>query len=137
MSTYISDSLRAIVIRRAKNACEYCLIHQKNLFHKCHIDHIISVRHGGATSIDNLALACSLCNRNKAADVGTFLFEKNRFTRLYNPRKDSWKRHFYIENGLIQPHNSIGMATVKLLDFNEIERVIDRRYLLQVGQYFE
>jgi len=135
MSYYISDTLRNIVIERAKHTCEYCLISQEDTFHACHIDHIISIKHGGATSATNLALACSICNRNKGSDVGSYLFSTNEFIRFFNPRKDMWTDHFYIENGKILAKTNIGEATLKILDFNNKELVIDRLLLIKARRY--
>ena len=81
MSSYIPESLRTLVARRANFTCEYCLISQEDTFHTCQIDHIISIKHGGQTVEDNLAFACQFCNRNKGSvgcGVLSFLFTKLR-----------------------------------------------------------
>lgn len=135
MSNYIPDHLRALVAKRAKFACEYCLISQEDTFHTCHIDHIISIKHGGQTVEENLAFACQLCNRNKGSDVGSFLFSSQHFVRFFNPRTDRWADHFYLEDGLILPKTEVGEATIKILNFNEVETVIDRRLLIKAGRY--
>ncbi len=135
MSTYISETLRNIVIERANHTCEYCLISQEDTFHSCHIDHIISIKHGGATSSTNLALACSICNRNKGSDVGSYLFTSDDFARFFNPRKDDWKEHFYLKKGMILSKTKIGEATVKILDFNNEELVLDRQSLIKTKRY--
>lgn len=135
MSMYISDYLRALTAKRAQYACEYCLISQEDAFHNFHIDHIISIKHGGPTVEDNLAFACSFCNRNKGSDVGSWLFTSRKFVRFFNPRKDNWIDHFYIENGLILSKTEVGEATVKILNFNDPELVIDRKMLIQAGAY--
>lgn len=135
MSQYISDSLRLLVAKRANYQCEYCLIAQADTFHTCHIDHIISIKHGGEAEDQNLAFACQFCNRNKGSDVGSYLFNSNKFVRFYDPRKDKWLDHFYIENGLILPKTEIAKATIKILNFNDPEAVIDRQLLIQAGRY--
>jgi len=135
MTPYISETLRNIVAHRAQYRCEYCLISQDDTFHTCHIDHIISTKHGGLTIVENLALACSICNRNKGSDVGSYLFSLDDFVRFFNPRKDEWKVHFHLKEGLILPKTTIGEATVKILDFNNQELVFDRKILIQAGRY--
>lgn len=135
MSRYIPDTLRLAVKRRANNCCEYCRLHQDDFFFPFEIDHILSVRHGGQTILINLALSCSLCNRNKAADIGTYLDGKKRFVRLFNPRTDVWTEHFEINYGEILPLTSIGRATVKLLDLNNPDRIILRQILMAVERY--
>ena len=135
MSRYISDIFRQKVKERAKYCCEYCRIHQEDVFFPFEIDHIISLRHGGKTILDNLALSCGACNRTKAADIGTYLNDKLEFVRLFNPRKDDWKLHFEINRGEILPLTLIGQATVKLLDLNNPDRIILRQLLMTAKRY--
>ena len=51
------------------------------------------------------------------------------FIRLYNPRIDNWYDHFEIENGVIYDKTDIAKATIKVLNLNEIERIIERQEL--------
>ena len=137
MSTYIPENLRLLTAKRANYACEYCLLSQGDAFHSFHIDHIISLKHGGPTIENNLAFACSFCNRNKGSDVGSYLFSKEQFVRFFNPRKDKWVNHFSLDlsAGLILPKTEVGEATIKILIFNNSELVIDRKMLIQAGTY--
>ena len=135
MSQYISEALRNQVSIRANHRCEYCLISQDDTFHTCHIDHIISIKHGGPTIASNLAFACQFCNRNKGSDVGSFMFESQSFVRFFNPRTDVWAEHFFLEDGMIIGKTEIGKATVKILDFNTVDQVIDRKLLMESGRY--
>ncbi|WP_293070798.1 HNH endonuclease [Okeania sp. SIO2B3] len=68
---YISEKLRNQVASRADFLCEYCLISEEDTFLGFQIDHIISIKHGGATEVDNLAYTCTFCNRNKGSDLGS------------------------------------------------------------------
>ncbi len=135
MSRYIPDSIRQLVKQRANHCCEYCRLHQDDFFFPFEIDHIISIRHGGTMILINLALACSICNRFKAADIGTYLGNNQKFVRLFNPRKDIWEEHFEINLGEILPKTSIGRATVKLLDLNNPDRIILRQVLMSSNRY--
>ncbi len=135
MSRYIPEALRLAVKQRANNCCEYCRLHQDDFFFPFEIDHILSIRHGGQTILINLALSCSICNRNKAADIGTYLDGKRRFVRLFNPRIDTWTAHFDINQGEILALTSIGRATIKLLDINNPDRVILRQVLMVAERY--
>lgn len=63
----IPQSLREIVIHRAENRCEYCLLSQKGQEATFHIDHIIPVFSDGKTVAENLALACVSCSLRKGA----------------------------------------------------------------------
>lgn len=63
--SYVSATLRQQVIERAKATCEYCLFPQSLSFLTFEMEHIIAEKHGGATAVENLALACPYCNRAK------------------------------------------------------------------------
>src|SRR5436309_1771575 len=52
-------ALEQAVWTRAGNACEYCCMPQALYRIPFQIDHIIAEQHGGPTTLDNLALACS------------------------------------------------------------------------------
>ncbi len=67
MSSYISEDLRRQVIARAEQLCEYCLVHEEDTFFGCHIDHIISLKHGGSTSLDNRPTPAVFATDKKAA----------------------------------------------------------------------
>lgn len=61
--SYISSEARAFVRERARQCCEYCLVHEDDVYFGCQVDHIISEKHGGKTEADNLAYACILANQ--------------------------------------------------------------------------
>lgn len=103
MSRYIPDSLRLLVAKRAGFSCKYCLLPERYSFFPFQIDHITSLKHGGATEQDNLAYACTLCNRNKGSDLGTRLVKNGPLIPFFNPRMEHWSDHFKIErDGFIQ-----------------------------------
>jgi 5-methylcytosine-specific restriction endonuclease McrA len=58
MNRYLSESLRYQVSIRAGNLREYCLIDIADTFFGGEVDHIVSVKHGGTTEVDNLAYTC-------------------------------------------------------------------------------
>ena len=124
MSEYISAHLRELVIKRANGCCEYCLVNQDDSYLKHHIDHIISLKHGGKTIIENLAYACFPCNIHKGSNLSTIIPPENKIVRIYNPRTDVWSEHFDIENGKFYGKTEIGLATIKLLKLNDIDRII-------------
>jgi HNH endonuclease len=132
-TTYISVELRRQVISRAENICEYCLIHEDDTFFGCHVDHVISEKHGGSTTADNLAYACSVCNLRKGSDIAS-LTSAGILTRLYNPRADVWSQHFALSGAVIVPRTAIGEVTASLLQLNG-ERVLERQELIDVQRY--
>lgn len=132
---YISEKLRLEVSLSANFRCEYCRIHEDDLFFSFQIDHIISIKHGGATEFENLAYSCSMCNQNKGSDLGTYLSDSKRLIHLFHPRKDSWQTHFGVDNGVIIGKTKIGLATIKVLDLNDVDRIILRQELRLDGRY--
>jgi HNH endonuclease len=129
MSRYISNKLRELVVKRAGYCCEYCLLPLEDSFFPYHIDHVISLKHGGQTILSNLALSCMLCNISKGSDIGTVLLPDRIFIRLFNPRIDVWKEHFEFTESAIYAKTTIGEATIKVLNLNEVERIIERQVI--------
>ena len=94
MSRYIPDHFRQAVAERAGYRCEYCRRLEADSFIKYQIDHIISLKHGGSSELENLAFSCPICNSNKGTDLGTILEDEEVFVRLFHPRKHNWFDHF-------------------------------------------
>jgi 5-methylcytosine-specific restriction endonuclease McrA len=134
-SDYISAELRKVIIDRASKRCEYCLIHQDFSIYTHEIDHIIAVKHGGETTADNLALSCLSCNRHKGSDFATIDQVTKEIVPLFNPRRQLWDEHFYLENARIEGKTQIGQATTRLLQFNVANRVLERQVLISQSQY--
>lgn len=135
MGAEVSEALHRLVAERAWHVCEYCLVHEDDVYHGCEVDHIRSVKHGGLTVAENLALACFHCNRHKGTDLGSVSPNTAALVRFYNPRTDRWKDHFYRSEGRIEALTDIGEVTVRVLDFNHPERVAFRRLLSESGRY--
>ena len=127
MTTYIPAEIRRAVIERASSRCEYCLIRESDTFCGCQIDHIIAEKHGGETTESNLAFTCAYCNRFKGSDIGSLAPSTGEFTRFFNPRTDEWNEHFELADFHILPITAVGEATSNILQFNETERVLERR----------
>lgn len=135
MSRYVSAELRRIVATRAKFRCEYCLMPEIAAMVKFQVEHIISLKHGGSTTSENLAFACPICNSEKGTDIGTLLEDEDTLIRFFNPRKQEWSEHFFIDHGQILSKTEIGAATVKILQFNRLERMLERLELAGAGFY--
>ena len=84
--TYVSSRLRLQVTERAAGRCEYCLLSAVDAFFPHEADHIIAEKHGGATTMDNLALACFDCNRFKGSDIASLDPGTSDLVALFNPR---------------------------------------------------
>ena len=133
--TYVSVALRQLVRIRANGLCEYCLIREEDTYFGCQVDHIISEKHGGSTQKNNLAYACSYCNRNKGSDIGSIVWETQEFCRFFNPRTDKWSDHFRLDGVRIIATTPIGEVTSHILDFNHVDRLIEREALDALGYY--
>lgn len=117
---YLPVALRRRVVQRAQGRCEYCqlpMAYAPDLFE---IEHVIPVSHGGQTTLDNLALACSTCNRYKGARRKAQDPQTGRAVPLFNPRRQHWSRHFQWSEDFteILGRTATGRATVEGLRMN-------------------
>ncbi|MBX0328682.1 HNH endonuclease [Oscillochloris sp. ZM17-4] len=135
MSSYVPAALRRLVIARAAGRCEYCQFPQQAAFLSFEIEHIISEKHDGPTVAENLALACPYCNDHKGTDLGSLDPETDILTPFFHPRRQEWPAHFRIEGALIIPLTPEGRVTVKILRFNDPDRLVEREVLIQAGMY--
>jgi hypothetical protein len=126
--------VRREVIRRAGSRCEYCLIHQDDAAARHQVDHVIAEKHGGVTTLDNLALSCLPCNRRKASDIGAIDPDSGQFVRLFDPRRQKWSAHFQFVSECIVGSSAEGRATVVFLQPNSPERLQERTVLIRLGR---
>ena len=132
---YINAELRRLVADRAEHICEYCLVSEVDRSSGCQVDHIISVKHGGATTADNLYYACIFCNLQKGTDLGSINWQTGEIVLFFHPRRDFWGEHFQLDEAVIQYQTEIGEVTARILDFNGNERLVERQALIASGQY--
>ncbi len=135
MGSDVSQALRQFVTDRAYHVCEYCLVHEDDVYHGCEVDHIQAVKHGGLTVAENLAYACFHCNRHKGSDLGSVSHRSGELLRFYNPRVDRWNDHFSWSEWIIDPVTDIGEVTARLLEFNHPERAAFRKLLAETARY--
>ena len=133
--SYIPQRLRVLVIARASESCEYCRVHAEYTAFIHEIDHVIAQKHGGATASDNLAYACAQCNRFKGSNVAVIDPQTGDIVPLFNPRTQHWHDHFRLDGPVITPLTAVGRATEKLLQLNQIDRLLLRKELLAAGRY--
>jgi hypothetical protein len=88
-------SLRALVRLRADRRCEYCRLHEDDLpLFAFHVEHIVPKKHGGTDDPGGLAWACHYCNLAKSSNLSGRDALTGRIVRLFNPRRQRWRRHF-------------------------------------------
>ena len=131
----VPERVRRQVQECAQGHCEYCLIHEANMYYPHEADHVIAEKHGGATSLENLAWACFYCNRFKGSDLASIDPKSQKVVFFFNPREQRWKRHFRLNGGRIEGITASGRATVALLHLNDAVRVAHRLGLIDLGHY--
>ena len=127
--------LRCPGYRVGRESCEYCLVHADYAAFVHEIDHVIAQKHGGATATDNLAYACAQCNRFKGSNVAAVDPQTEDIVPLFNPRTQQWYDHLQLDGAVIVPLTAIGRATERLLQLNQIDRLLLRKELLAAGRF--
>jgi hypothetical protein len=128
-------SLVLAVRRRAKEVCEYCRM--PHAFYPTvpfPIDHIIARKHGGQTTLQNLALSCLHCNTHKGPNIAGLDPQTGRLTKLFHPRRHKWERHFRWRGSFLVGRSSIGRVTVRVLELNHPALVAVRQALVDEGR---
>src|SRR4051812_32415706 len=108
-------ALAVIIWQRARARCEYCLLPSVLSLMPFEIDHVVPRKHGGLAIEENLALACFYCNRYKGANIAGFDPQTHAITRLFDPRKDIWGKHFRWRTTHIEGITSTGSTTIEVL----------------------
>jgi hypothetical protein len=123
-------AFRERVAARARYCCEYCQTPEQASFDSHQIDHVVSVKHGGETTLDNLAFSCTLCNRRKGSDLSSLDPATGQLTPLFHPRRDLWHEHFEMSGGELVALSPSARATIYLLRLNHPHRIQERRIRL-------
>jgi HNH endonuclease len=128
VNRYISEATQNKVRQRAKYLCEYCHASEQWQYVPFTVDHVIPLNKGSVNSIENFALACFHCNRQKSDKVIVIEEATGAEVVLFNPRIDFWEEHFiWSANALrIIALTATGRVTVAILAFNR-ERIINIR----------
>jgi hypothetical protein len=107
--------------------------HLVDLTHQ--LDHIIAEQHRGATTEDNLALACYSYNKNKGPNISSIDPATHQKVSLFDPRTDAWSDHFAWDGPVLHGLTPVGRATVELLKINAHDRVDLRQSLIAEGLF--
>lgn len=131
----ISKSLRRKVAERSQYRCSYCQTQLSIIGLSFTIDHIVPIKLGGSSDIDNLCLACWDCNIAKKARTTGLDSQTGEQIRLFHPNQQNWPEHFeWNENGTeINGLTPTGRATVLTLKLNRRRLVASRRRWVKVG----
>lgn len=137
MSNRPTKAQRDEVFKRAEGLCEYCQSQEKYSNSTFEVEHIIPISKGGEKILENLAFACSGCNKSKSDKVSAFDLQSQTETLFYNPRKDVWLEHFAWNEDFteIAGLTAKGRVTIKGLKLNRKNVVNLRKVLLIVGEH--
>lgn len=67
--------------------------------------------------------------------MGSFDPQTGTLVPFFNPRTQDWNRHFELEQGVIRALTAEARVTVKILRFNDEERIAERQRLIELGLY--
>lgn len=131
----MSRRLRDKVVQRAGSCCEYCRLSQQLSPDTFEVDHIIPVSSGGATELQNLCLACPVCNAAKASKTAGRDPVTGRDVSLFHPRLQQWQRHFeWSEDaGRVVGRTAVGRVTAATLKMNLPRRIYIRLLFARLG----
>ena len=116
----IGMSLRQTIEERARYRCSYCQSQMRILGASLTVDHIIPESLGGATTIENLCLACWDCNLLKSNRITAIDPRSGMAVRIFHPNRQIWAEHFrWSVDGLrVIGITAIGRATTATLRLN-------------------
>ena len=100
-----------------------------------HLDHIIAIQQGGATVIDNLALACVHCNRHKGPNVAGVDAMTGQVTPLFHPRRERWPDHFAWAGAVLTGKTQTGRVTIEVQAINSPDFRTMRAALMESGYF--
>jgi hypothetical protein len=124
-----------LVHERAEGRCEYCRMIEEFDDLPFQVEHIIAKQHGGSDDPDNLALACVPCNLHKGPNLSGIDPLTGKIVRLFDPRRQRWRRHFRWNGALLEGRTLSGRATVEVLRINLAIRVALRQSLIDNGEF--
>jgi hypothetical protein len=137
MNAYMTTDLRHQVREIDQGRCAYCHTPEQLTVTTFEIDHIIPASAGGATTLENLCLACPACNRRKSVRQSWTDPETGSPVPLFHPRQQNWAMHFAWSQDAthIVGLTPSGRATVEALQMNRSRMVRLRRLWMQIGQH--
>ena len=131
----VPEEVRARIRQEAQDRCGYCHSQQQHVLGWLELDHIVPQAVGGSDELQNLWLACRLCNAYKGIQTHGVDPVTNQPVELFNPRTASWSEHFaWSDDGTqIIGMTACGRATVVALRLNNVLAVTVRRAWVAAG----
>jgi hypothetical protein len=88
-----------------------------------HVEHVVPVSLGGASSLENFAWACPRCNFAKSNRIEASDPDTDALVPLFHPRRQSWDGHFAWNGYQVIGLTPCGRATIAMLDLNHRRRI--------------
>lgn len=126
----MAQKVDRIARERTHRSCEYCRFPERFSELPFVLDHVIARQHGGKAGPDNLAVCCGFCNRHKGPNIAGIDPRSGRVTRLFNPRRDVWPRHFRFNGLSVVGKTAVGRTTAQVLAMNHPDQILVRAALM-------
>lgn len=132
-----SEETRRQVMLRSKHRCEYCQSQDRFSPVFFIVDHILPQLRGGSDDLENLAYACTLCNRLKWQRTAAPDPVTKSLAPIFNPRTQNWQDHFRWSDDFLEiiGISATGRATVSALSLNRAKLVFYRREMFEIGAH--
>ena len=127
--------LQRVVRERSQHRCEYCRFPETFAEAPFQVDHVIARQHGGASSLENLVLACCFCNRYKGPNLSGVDSISGRVVPLFHPRRDKWEEHFEWDGSQLAGRTANARATIQALRLNRPDAIAVRQILMREVVY--
>jgi len=132
----MTRALWKLVRERAGCRCEYCHLHESAApASTFHLEHVVAKQHAGSDDPANCAWSCRRCNYRKGPNLSGKDPLTGNIVRLFDPRRQSWARHFKWLGALLAGRTQCGRATIAVLDINHPDRLKLRQTLIGAGEW--
>jgi hypothetical protein len=78
---------------------------------------------------------CSFCNLHKGPNLSGRDPQTGNIVRLFDPRHQSWKRHFEWHGAVLMGRTQTGRATIAVLNINDPQRLELRQILMSESEW--
>ncbi len=137
MSAYVPVDLQRGIRAQFANCCAYCRTSEELTVVTFEFEHIVPRSSGGETVVENICLACPMCNRFRADRTMALDPVSAQDVPLFHPQRDDWGEHFAWAEGAteIVGLTAIGRATIAALRMNRSQLVRVRRMWHIMGEH--
>jgi HNH endonuclease len=137
VSAYVSVELQRRIRTHFGYCCAYCRTAEALTATTFEFEHIVPRSGGGATTFENLCLACPSCNRYKTVRQTGFDLATQQDVALFHPHCQSWLDHFAwdADKTLLIGLTPVGRVTIALLKMNRPQLIRIRKMWVKMGEH--